>query len=62
MAIRVQEPLTGAAELDVTISYAQMELLARVKQKCGIVDAIQVLRFAYPKMGLRQAKDFCDKL
>ena len=44
------------------LAYEDAQLLKRISEKLGTVDAIRVLRIIIPKCGLKQAKDFIDSL
>ena len=48
-------------EIDVEIYEYEMELIKKIRHQIGLIAAIQVLRWR-TKCGLRQAKEFCEKL
>lgn len=49
-------------EPDVELEAHEAEMLARVKSKCGLIDAIRVLRFGHKNISLKTAKEFCELL
>lgn len=49
-------------EVDIRLSYEDAQLIKRVVNTLGVLDAIKVLRFGYPKCGLIQAKTFVETL